>query len=430
MNQSFAATLPGISADDSLILLRTVADRSFNSVLITHANQNIVYANPAFCGMCGYSLNELVGQNPRILQGPLTDPRVIDRLRQALANHEPFSGSTINYRKNGQPYVVEWNISPILDSNGTVRFYISVQKDITHLKAEQNTSDLFLKTIDATCDGIFITDADGTIEFANRGFEIITGYSALEVIGQKPSILKSGRHEATFYTLLWQRLKSGQPFQYIAINRHKNGQEIHCQQTITPVQAADGTITHFISVIRDLSDLVFEQLRLKEQASHDALTGLLNRRAGQMELDVAFMQAQEHKTSFSLLMLDIDNFKAVNDTYGHDRGDDVIKTVAGVMTLETRKTDKCIRWGGEEFVVLLPFCGQAKALDISESIRKAVAAHRFPDMGPVTVSIGLVESKPDDTQTTLLERADKLLYASKRLGKNRVSSDQALHLNV
>lgn len=121
------------------------------------------------------------------------------------------------------------------------------------------------------------------VEFANKGFEIITGYTPTEVIGRKPSVLKSGKNDDVFYRDLW----------------------------------------------RHLTDRVFEELKLREQASHDSLA-------------------------------DIDDFKPVNDRFGHQRGDDIIKTVANILLAETRKTDKCIRWGGEEFIVLLPFCGLAR----------------------------------------------------------------------
>lgn len=424
MNPDTSLSLPGLSSEDSLLLLRASAEISFNSILVTGPDRRIIYANPAFCNMTGYSLNDLLGQNPKMLQGPLTEQSVIDRMNAALKTSGSFNGSTINYRKNGRPYLVEWTISPVRGDSGEVRYFISIQKDITQLHAEQSTGNLFAKAIDAAYDGIFITNADGVIEFANQGFEIITGYSPNEVVGKKPSVLKSGKHDNTFYKGLWRHLSEGLPFRAMIVNRHKNGHEIHCQQTITPVKNADGRITHFISIIKDMTDRVFEELKLREQASHDSLTGLLNRRAGEIELDVALIQAQESEASFCLLMTDIDDFKAVNDTYGHPRGDEIIKTVAEILMDQTRKTDKCIRWGGEEFIVLLPFCDLPKAMEIAENIRAAMADSHFDDAGRITLSIGATESQVNDTPAGLLERVDQQLYRAKRQGKNRVVTQQ------
>lgn len=393
---------------------------SFNSVLITDTDQKIVYANPAFCNMTGYSLAELTGKNPRILQGPLTEKAVIQKLREDLETEGSFFGATINYRKNGRPYLVEWTISSVRNHKGEPAYYVSIQKDITQLQAAQFTSNLFAQAIDSAYDGIFITNAEGVIEFANQGFEIITGYSPIEVVGATPSILKSGKHDMAFYRRLWKHLKEGLPFRAMVINRHKNGHEIHCQQTITPVKDENGAITHFISIIKDLSDRVFAELKLREQASHDSLTGLLNRRAGEIELDLLLMQSSENNAPFCVLMTDIDNFKTVNDTFGHAKGDEIIKAVALTLEQETRKTDKCIRWGGEEFIVLLPFCDLGTARRIAENIRKAVATRRFELAGSVTLSIGLIESTANERPIALLERVDQRLYDAKSMGKNQV----------
>jgi len=425
LSQLSLSGLSGISSEDSLLLLRMAAELSFNSLVITGPDHQIIYANPAFCNMTGYSAEELAGKNPNILQGPLTEQGVIRKMRTALAEAAEFTGSTINYRKNGRPYLVEWTISPVHDDSGKVRYFLSIQKDITQLHAEQSTGNLFAKAIDAAYDGIFITSADGVIEFANQGFEIITGYTPTEVIGSKPSVLKSGKHDNTFYKGLWRHLNEGLPFRAMVINRHKNGQEIHCQQTITPVKNAEGHITHFISIIKDMTDRVFEELKLREQASHDSMTGLLNRRAGEIELDVALIQAQEKDSPFSILMMDIDDFKAVNDTHGHPKGDEVIKTVADILMDQTRKTDKCIRWGGEEFIVLLPFCDRDKALSIAENIRVAMASMEFTDVGQITLSVGVTESCPEDTPAGILERVDQLLYLAKDEGKNRVITEKS-----
>jgi len=151
-------------------------DQSVNAVLLTDAHEGegghrIVYANAAFLRMTGYGEEEILGQNPRILQGPDTCGEVIRRLRQCLADGTFFQGSTINYRKDGRPYVVEWSVSPVRGASGEITHFLSLQQDISGLIAAQKATQLFARVLNATDDGVIITDSRGTIEFVNRGFE-------------------------------------------------------------------------------------------------------------------------------------------------------------------------------------------------------------------------------------------------------------------
>lgn len=165
-----------LSNDLSHEVLITALNQSFNAVLVTDANSGpeghrIVYVNAAFCEITGYSEIELLGRNPRLLQGPATNPDVIQRLRDCLASGSYFHGSTINYRKDGRPYTVEWNISPVRNAAGEITHFISVQQDISSLMAGNKAAQLFAHVLNATDDGVLITDRNGVIEFANTGFE-------------------------------------------------------------------------------------------------------------------------------------------------------------------------------------------------------------------------------------------------------------------
>ena len=151
---------------------------------------------------------------------------VIDRLRQCLRDGTYFHGSTINYRKDGRPYTVEWNISPVRDPAGEITHFISVQQDISNLMAAQKTTQLFAHVLNATDDGVVITDNHGSIEFANKGFEKITGYGLTEVLGRNPRMLKSGAQDESFYTSMWDTLKMGRTFRSTFINRAKNNELI------------------------------------------------------------------------------------------------------------------------------------------------------------------------------------------------------------
>ena len=407
-------------------LLRSALEQSFNSVLITDAQPGpmgprIVYANPAFCEMTGYSAAELLGQTPRILQGELTSPEVLQSLRECLQADRFFRGSTINYRKDGRPYTVEWNISPVKDEAGVTTHYVSVQQDISAVTEARATSQLLAQALDATQDAVMIANAQGEIEFVNHGFELITGYSRVEALGQNPAMLKSGEHTEAFYGRLWAAIQSGQTFRAVFINRHKQGHLIHCEETVSPIRDAGGAVTHFVSVIRDQTARAHTEQTLREQATRDPLTDLLNRRAGEWQLERAFLAAREGQKPFCLIMADVDHFKAINDTWGHPAGDQVLQRVAAVLRTGVRATDSVVRWGGEEFLLVLPYCEQAAALLQAERLRERVADAEQGEVGRVTVSMGVAELQRGETLANLMERVDQALYQAKHAGRNQVS---------
>ncbi|MDH1444293.1 diguanylate cyclase [Pseudomonas sp. GD03721] len=360
-------------------------DQSVNAVLLTDAHEGegghrIVYANAAFLRMTGYGEEEILGQNPRILQGPDTCGEVIRRLRQCLADGTFFQGSTINYRKDGRPYVVEWSVSPVRGAS---------------------------------------------IEFVNRGFEKITGYGLTEVLGRNPSMLKSGEQNADFYTEMWNTLKQGHSYKGTFVNRGKNDQLIYCDETITPLTDENDTITHYVSIFRDLTTRVLEEKMLREMVRFDGLTGALTRTAGELALENAFMQSRGSKLPMSIALADIDHFKQVNDQWGHSTGDVVLKTVSGNLIAALRANDSVIRWGGEEFLLIFGGCDLSHALLLAERCRQAVADSQHENVGVVTLSIGLGELQPDEALADLIERVDQALYRAKKTGRNQTQVSTA-----
>ncbi len=272
-------------------------DQSFNAALLTDANtgeggHRILYANAAFLRMTGYSEEEILGQNPRILQGPETSTEVIKRLRQCLVDGTFFQGSTVNYRKDGRPYLVEWNISPVRNASGEISHFISLQQDISSLVAAQKTTQLFAHVLNATDDGVIITDSSGTIEFVNKGFEKITGYGLTEVLGRNPNMLTSGKQSSEFYAEMWSTLQQGHSYKGTFVNRSKNDELIYCDETITPLTDENDTITHYVSIFRDLTTRVLEEQTFREMVRFDGLTGALTRAAGELALENAYMQSR------------------------------------------------------------------------------------------------------------------------------------------
>lgn len=410
-------------------VLALALDHSFNAVLLTDAGlgangHQIVYANPAFQKMTGYGASELLGRNPRLLQGPATNPDVIDRLRECLREGSYFHGSTINYRKDGKPYTVEWNISPVRNAVGEITHFISVQQDISSLMAAQKTSQLFAHVLNATDDGVVITDRHGSIEFANKGFEKITGYGLTEVLGRNPNLLKSGQQDAAFYQRMWETLAQGKTFRGTFTNRTKHNTLIHCDETITPLTNGAGDITHYVSIFRDLTTRVLEEQQFREMVRFDGLTGALTRASGELALESAFMKARDSRLPMSIALADIDHFKQINDTFGHGRGDDVLKAVSRSLLATLRANDSVIRWGGEEFLLVFSGCELAQALPLAERCRAGVDRLRHEQVGQVTLSMGVGEIQPDEALSQLIDRVDQALYAAKHAGRNRVEVSQ------
>lgn len=417
--------------DSSLIAF--ALDQSYNAVLLTDAHSGddghrIVFANQAFLRMTGYSEEELMGRNPRLLQGPETDRAVIDRLRQCLRDGIFFQGSAVNYRKDGRPYSVEWNISPVRNEAGEITHFISLQQDISSLMAAQKTTQLFAHVLNATDDGVAITDSTGNIVFINKGFEKITGYGLTEALGRNPSMLASGEQDSEFYKDMWNTLKMGRSYKGTFVNRHKNNELIYCDETITPLIDEADNITHYVSIFRDLTTRVLEDQAFREMVRFDKLTGALTRAAGELALEKAYMQSLGSKLPMSIAMVDIDHFKQVNDNWGHTAGDTVLKTVSGTIIATLRANDSVIRWGGEEFLLIFSGCDTDHGLLLAERCRRAVNGVFHEKIGTVTVSIGLGEIQPGEAIGSFIERIDKALYSAKGLGRNRIHTSEFRHI--
>lgn len=417
--------------DPSLITF--ALEQSYNAVVMTDANADnqghrIIFANQAFLHMTGYSAEELLGQNPRILQGPETNHAVIDRLRQCLQEGIYFQGSTVNYRKDGRSYCVEWNISPVRNQAGEITHFISIQHDISNLMAAQKTTQLLARVLNATDDGVVITDSNGTIEFVNKGFEQITGYGITETLGRNPSMLASGQQDTAIYKDMWDTLKQGRSYKGTFVNRSKDNELIYCDETITPLTDETNNVTHYVSIFRDLTARVLEEQMFREMARIDGLTGALTRDAGELALENSYMQYRESKLPMSIALADIDHFKQVNDRLGHATGDAVLKSVSSSMIAALRANDTVIRWGGEEFLLIFGGCDLDQGLRLAERCRQTVEGLGHEDVGPITTSIGLGELQPNEALADFIERVDKALYRAKNMGRNRVQvAKPALH---
>lgn len=399
--------------------------QSWNALVITDADLSagcrVQFANPAFVAMTGYSLEELRGQSLRMLQGPATDKDILAQLRACLKEGRYFEGSTTNYRKDGSDYIVRWSVSPIHDAQGSVTHFVSAQEDISEFERVDRTNRLLARALDATSDLVMLTDAKSRIIFVNKAFEDATGYPLSAIKGKTAAILKSGKHDDAFYAAMYRTLSSGQDFRAKFINRRRDGSLFHVEQTISTIFDDLGRATHHISVSKDVSKQVEKEQALWRAATKDKLTGLFNRYQGEKTLRDAVFKAQADGGALSLLIADIDYFKRINDRFGHLAGDRVLTEIARIMNGAVRSQDAVIRWGGEEFVIVLADCPVSEAIELAERIRKRVHAYRDGEVGSVTLSLGAAQFSPGETIEALIARADTALYDAKHAGRDRLA---------
>ena len=405
-------------------LVTAAIEHAYNAVVITDADTHgggphVLLCNPAFQQMTGYTLDELRGRNLRMLQGAATDPQVIDRMRRCLQTGEFFEGATVNYRRDGTPYHVQWNISPVRDDSGAITNFVSIQQDISARLAAQAERDMLAKALQAAGDPIFVTDTQHRILHANQAFADVSGYSLSEARGSSPAILYESTASASTYEDMTQALDRGEAVRSRMTLRTRDGKIVHIVHTATPFADAQGGYGH-INTFTDITDLEHRAEHYRTQAMTDFLTGLANRAAAEAEIRMSLRTCRRAGEPLSVVLADVDHFKQVNDVYGHATGDHVLRQVAEVLRATVRESDTPARWGGEEFLVLLPNAGIGVAADIADRLRLGVTSAVDGLSRRLTVSAGVAEARQTDTAATLMARADAALYAAKDSGRNRV----------
>ncbi len=217
----------------------------------------LIYVSDGFCRITGYDRSDAVGRNCRFLQGPETRSEPVAAMREAIAAEESVTVTLRNYRADGTMFWNRVTITPIANTAGEVTHFLGYQEDVSQLKLYEHEKTLFEKQADAAPYAMFITDREGSIEYVNPAFEQLTGYTAAEAVGENPRILKSDQQDDSFYDELWETITAGETWEEELVNRKKSGELFRVKQTIVPIQNADGEITHFAAIERDISETAF-----------------------------------------------------------------------------------------------------------------------------------------------------------------------------
>jgi diguanylate cyclase (GGDEF)-like protein/PAS domain S-box-containing protein len=409
-------------AEVELRKLGRVLEQSPASVMITNTDGIIEYVNPRFEKVSGYAAEEVIGENPRILKSGDKTKEEYKAMWDALLAGREWRGIFHNKRKDGSIYWESASISPLRDDRGKITHFIAVKEDVTAQKRAEDQLRMNATVFDTTQEGIMVTDADNVIRTVNPSFTRITGYSPDEVIGQPPSILSSGRHDEAFYEELWDSILHKRYWSGEIWNRRKDGSVYPEWLSIAAIPDDQGIAKEYVAVFSDISKHKENEEQILYQANYDALTGLPNRSLFSDRLNQAIGSAMREQWKLAILFIDLDQFKMVNDTFGHVMGDELLQVVAERISDCVRESDTIARFGGDEFVILLQ--------DVSDM--DAVANIATKVINKVTKVFNLYEREifigasvgitifPDDAMNadSLLRNADMAMYQAKDRGRN------------
>src|SRR3984885_491102 len=398
---------------------------------------NRVYLSPRWKAMLGYDESE-VGQAPdwRTLVHPDDMSRVQAAIRDHVAGKTPIFESLHRMRHATGEW--RWVISRAkakVDDKGRLLRLVGVELDITERKLyeealfrEKESAQITLQSIG---DGVITTDAKGVIDYLNPVAEALTGWRLEDSQGRAIEEIFRAFHEETCEPLenplavairRTRSIKSVRPMLLI----RRDGNEIYVESTASPIRDGSGAVSGGVLVFHDVSEARELNRRLSYHASHDVLTGLVNRREFESRMERALKSAKARETSYALCCLDLDQFKIVNDTCGHSAGDALLGQVGALLKSKVRWRDTLARLGGDEFGILLESCSLDEAMRTAEALREAVRNFKFTweeRTFRLGASIGVVPISVDNADVaSVISAADSACQAAKEAGRNRVHS--------
>ena len=421
-------------AEDAMKRLMAAIETSMDGIAIYDREGNYTYVNQAYAAVNGYeSPAELIGKHIKNAYEENEYERIEQVCIPLLQKNGRWRGELIAKRRNGSTYFQEASVT-MLEDGGRV----CIIHDITWRKRSEERmrrSERFLNNIfDSIRDPFCIIDNEMRIIRANTAYAELKGREVSDLIGKTCFNVLEGRDQVCSQCVLEKTLLSGDPCAKEKEVMHPAAGKIWVEIYTYPILDEDGKVTHVIEYTRDATD----RKRSEEEKSHliaklehlsrtDSLTGLMNRRALTDSLIYEFDRAKRFRTELTVVLCDIDNFKDINDRFGHAAGDCALQALSAVFITLLRKTDIAGRYGGDEFMIILPGTSKKGAESLADKLLAVVRTTDIPvrdgENTRLSLSVGVTSiMKADNDIEDLIKRADEAMYAAKQAGRNRVIS--------
>ncbi|HXH72992.1 MAG TPA: diguanylate cyclase [Mariprofundaceae bacterium] len=405
---------------DSEARFRRVVDSNIIGIMFWDADGRVTDANEAFLRIIGYTQEEL--EAGWIDWRALTPPEFAGKDVAALAEIDrkgfctPFEKEFVH--KNGHRVVVYLGAARL---DGPASRGVSFVMDVSERHTAEQAQRLAAAVFQASTEGIMVTDRKGKIQAVNPAFTQITGYTAEEAIGKSPNLLSSGHHDAEFYRRLWQELVESDRWRGEIWNRRKDGQVYPEWLSIGAIRNPKDEVEQYVGVFSDITDRKEREQVIWHQAHYDILTELPNRALFQDRLSQALLQARRQKCMLALMFIDLDDFKEINDSFGHKAGDNLLQEMAVRLRDCVRESDTVARLGGDEFTIVLPNLHDLEDAErVAEQIVEACSRpwSVMEQELSMSVSIGIALYPQHATSVEdMMHKADLAMYAAKHSGR-------------
>lgn len=384
------------------------------------------YANQRVQALFGLSMDAILGRDDSTFFSLDTSQDLRENDKQVLVHGRTIETEEHNVIAHTGEERWYWSVKrPLFNPDGSIRGMAGVSTDITEKvqleKALREKQKLLETVLDHSPACIYLKDTDRRYVYLNQHTASLYGHEAETIIGRRDEDVMPSADAESCRRLDERIMATCQPQSDEEEVSDQNGIPRIYETQKVPLISEDGTLTGFIGFSRDMTETRRLQQKLERMAHEDQLTGLPNRRRTERILEEEINRSHRSGQPLSLLALDLDHFKWVNDHHGHDVGDQVLVQIGVTLSERLRSTDTLGRWGGEEFFVILPETGAEGARQVAETLRQTSASCVLVGGTPVTISIGVTEYEHTEGLRTLIQRADSMLYEAKNSGRNQVS---------